>query len=320
VPVRECRSGRASNGAPQALTLVGSDAERGGRSYDCAVTPAVGAVRLASGVSLSLAATGDRSGPPVLLLPGPTDSWHSYGPVLERVPASIHAIAVSQRDHGDSDKPRTGYHVEDFAADVPLLLDALGIERAVLAGHSRSCLVARRVALDHPERVAGLVLEASPTTLRGHAGLADFMESVVSGLHDPTDPAFARTFLADTSCDGLAADFVDDLVNELGRSHATLGGSPSLRRRRHCLRRATHVASGAVKRRASERIGRAKPGRPLPEIDHRAANVRSQERSHERQQLLHQGEQSGAWPAGGLVQGEPVDVRIRSKTRNRQPA
>ena len=133
-------------------------------------------------VSLSSAATGDPAGPALLLLPGPTDSWRSYEPVLEHLPASVRAIVVSQRGHGDSDKPPTGYRVQDFAVDVPMLLDALGIERAVLAGHSGSCLVARRVALDHPERVAGLVLEASPTTLRGHAGLTEFVESVVSIL------------------------------------------------------------------------------------------------------------------------------------------
>ena len=179
------------------------------------MTPAVSTAILESGVSLSLAATGDPSGPALLLLPGPTDSWRSYEPVLEHLPASIRAIAVSQRGHGDSDKPPTGYLVQDFAVDVLMLLDALGIERAVLAGHSGSCLVARRVALDHPERVAGLVLEASPTTLRGHAGLTEFVESVVSNLDDPIDPTFARSFVAATSSEHLAPDLVDELANEL---------------------------------------------------------------------------------------------------------
>src|SRR6185503_12010181 len=117
-------------------------------------------------------------------LPGPTDSWRSYEPVLDHLPG-IRAISVSQRGHGESDKPATGYGVEDFAADVVPLLDALGIERAVLVGHSGSCLVARRVALDHPDRVAGLVLEASPTTLKGHPGLTDLVTSVVAHLSDP---------------------------------------------------------------------------------------------------------------------------------------
>jgi pimeloyl-ACP methyl ester carboxylesterase len=128
------------------------------------MTIAASTVTLGSGITLSYAAQGDESGPVVVMLPGPTDSWRSYEPVLEQLPPSVRAIAVSPRGHGDSDKPAIGYRVEDFAADVVPLLDGLGIEQAVVAGHSGSCLAARRVAIDHPERVAGLVLEASPTT------------------------------------------------------------------------------------------------------------------------------------------------------------
>ncbi|MGH2488432.1 MAG: alpha/beta fold hydrolase [Candidatus Limnocylindria bacterium] len=73
----------------------------------------------------------------------------------------------------------------------------------------------RRVALDNPERVAGLVLEASPATLRGDTGLEGFVASVVSGLEDPTDPAFLRSFVVDTSSQGVAADVIEELVGEL---------------------------------------------------------------------------------------------------------
>jgi non-heme chloroperoxidase len=185
------------------------------RAYDCAMTPNVPTVMLASGVMLSYAAQGDELGPVVVLLPGPTDSWRSYEPVLEQLPPWIRVIAVSQRGHGDSGRPATGYRVEDFAADVVPLLDALAIERAVVAGHSGSCLVARRVAIDHPERVEGLVLEASPTTLRGDATLEGFVESVVSALEDPIDQAFALSFVSDTSSDELAPDVLDRLTGEL---------------------------------------------------------------------------------------------------------
>jgi non-heme chloroperoxidase len=178
------------------------------------MVPAVSMVRLANGLLLSTATAGDPRGAALVLLPGPTDSWRSYEPVFEHLPQSIHVVAVSQRGHGDSDKPQTGYGVEDFAADVPMLLDALGLDCAVIAGHSGSCLVARRVALDHPDRVSGLVLEASPTTLRGHARLAELVHSVISNLEDPIDPSFARSFLAETSA-ALAAELVDELVSEL---------------------------------------------------------------------------------------------------------
>jgi pimeloyl-ACP methyl ester carboxylesterase len=172
-------------------------------------------VTLAPGLTLSYADQGDPSGPAVLMLPGPTDSWRSYQPVLDLLPHDVHAIAVSQRGHGESGKPETGYRVENFAADVVPLLDALSIERAVLAGHSGSCLVARRVALDHPDRVAGLLLEASPTTLRDDAQLLRFVESVVSELDDPISPDFARSFVVNTSSQNVAPDLVDLLVEEI---------------------------------------------------------------------------------------------------------
>jgi non-heme chloroperoxidase len=184
-------------------------------AYDSAMATVVSTVTLPDGLTLSYAEQGDQSGPVLVLLPGPTDSWRSYEAVLEAIPRSVRTIAVSQRGHGDSDKPGTGYRVQDFAGDVVPLLDALDVERAVLAGHSGSCLVVRRVAIDRPERVAGLVLEASPTTLRGHPGLTGFMESVVSGLQDPIDPDFARSCVVDTSSGEIEPEVVDRLAGEL---------------------------------------------------------------------------------------------------------
>jgi pimeloyl-ACP methyl ester carboxylesterase len=172
-------------------------------------------VQLAHGLTLSYADRGDPAGSVLLMLPGPTDSWQSYEPVLERLSPSIRAIAVSPRGHGDSDKPVHGYGVHDLAGDVVPLLDALGIERAVLAGHSGSCLVSRRAALDHPERVAGLVLEASPTTLRGDKALEGFAASVVAGLEDPIDREFARAFVVDTSSNDVSPELIDGLTDEL---------------------------------------------------------------------------------------------------------
>jgi non-heme chloroperoxidase len=170
---------------------------------------------LDGGLTLSYAEQGQASDIALVLLPGPTDSWRSYRLALEQMPLSIRAIAVSLRGHGDSDKPAAGYRVEDFAADVPLLLEALGIDRAVLVGHSGSCLVARRVAIDHPDRVAGLVLEASPSTLHDDPRLTEFIETVVSSLSDPIDPAFGRSFVIDTSSDAVAPETQDELVTEL---------------------------------------------------------------------------------------------------------
>jgi non-heme chloroperoxidase len=176
------------------------------------ITPATFA--LDSGITLSYAEHGDAGGIPLLFLPGPTDSWRSYEPVLSHLRASKRAIAMSPRGHGDSDTPSAGYGIDDLGRDAAALLDGLGIRRAVLVGHSGSCLVARWMAINRPGRVAGLVLEASPTTLRGNAQLESFVATAVADLRDPIDPEFVRSFVVDTSSSLLAPELLDVLVSE----------------------------------------------------------------------------------------------------------
>src|SRR5439155_713278 len=78
--------------------------------------------------------------------------------VFEHLPASVRAYAVTQRGHGDAPRPDGGYDVEQLARDVVAFIDDAGIERAVVAGHSMGSVVATRLALDAPARVAALVL------------------------------------------------------------------------------------------------------------------------------------------------------------------
>lgn len=170
---------------------------------------------LENGIALSYFEQGEAGNPVVMLLPGPTDSWRSYEPVLASLPHRFHVVAVSLRGHGDSTKPATGHSISDLASDIVPLLDALSIDRAVFAGHSGSCLVARRVALDSPDRVGGLILEASPTTLRGDVKLSEFVDAVVTKLVDPIDRELARSLVTDTSTDKLAPEFIDLLVDEV---------------------------------------------------------------------------------------------------------
>ena len=172
-------------------------------------------IRVRPDLRLDFWDTGGPGARAIVLVPGPTDSWRSYEPVLTWMPDDVRVVAVSLRGHGDSDKPATGYRVEDLASDVVPFLDALGIERTVLVGHSGSSLVVRRVALDAPERVAGLVLEASPTTLREDEGLRRFVDTFVAGLDTPIDREVARSFIVDTSSADLDEELLDRLVDDL---------------------------------------------------------------------------------------------------------
>ena len=128
----------------------------------------------------------------------------------------MRAIAVSQRGHGDSDKPLAGYRVEDFAADCAVV-PRCSRDRTRRGGRALGFVPELRSQVrPRPSRACHrLVLEASPTTLRGNADLTAFVESVVSGLEDPIDPSFAWTVVAETSSQHLASEVVDRLAVEL---------------------------------------------------------------------------------------------------------
>ena len=153
-------------------------------------------IELPSGFTLPYVEQGDTTGLPVVFVHGGTDSWRSWEPVLPYLPDAIHAFALTQRGHGDADRPATGYRFEDFAADLTAFIDALGLEQVVIAGHSMGSYVAQRFAMDHPDRVLGLVLVGTVTTWRGNAVMTDLWESVISTMTDPIDPNFVREFQA----------------------------------------------------------------------------------------------------------------------------
>jgi aminoacrylate hydrolase len=72
-------------------------------------------------------------------------------------------ITFDHRGIGQSDESRIGYTVERMSADLVRLLDALGITRCHLVGHSTGGAIAQVLAIEHPKRLASLVLAATWT-------------------------------------------------------------------------------------------------------------------------------------------------------------
>jgi non-heme chloroperoxidase len=176
--------------------------------------------RLATGPQVHYAEQGDPGGETTIFLPAYADSWFSYSRVLPLLPARYHAYALDQRGHGDSERPAGGYTVEDLAADAVAFLDAAGIERATLVGHSGSCLTARRVAVTDPDRVAGLVLIGAPLSLAKPAVLA--FQAAVHALEDPVAAQFVRRFQAGAVHVPLPEEFLEGLVAESLKLPATV--------------------------------------------------------------------------------------------------
>ena len=173
----------------------------------------VAQVALAAGVTLEYAERGPRDARPVILLHGVTDSWRSFEPLMPHLPADVRLLAVTQRGHGGSSRP-DDYRYTAFAGDVAAFMDALGLPRAVIVGHSMGSLVALRFALDHPDRTAGLVLLGALPTIVDHPEVQAFWDSAIAQLTDPVDPAMARAFQESTIAAPIAPAQLDLFVAE----------------------------------------------------------------------------------------------------------
>ena len=105
------------------------------------------------------------SGPTLVLMPGLTANAHSFdGLVAAGLADHIRVLALDLRGRGETDQPDT-YTLTDHAADVVGLLDALGLDRVVLGGHSFGGLLTYHLAAAYPERVSRCVVIDAPALI-----------------------------------------------------------------------------------------------------------------------------------------------------------
>lgn len=97
-------------------------------------------------------------GPPALLLHGIGTYGRSWDLFADAVAGRLRLVASDARGHGESGRPPAGYAAADFVADAVAILDAAGIDRAVVVGHSMGGLHSIYLAATHPERVSALVV------------------------------------------------------------------------------------------------------------------------------------------------------------------
>ncbi len=112
-------------------------------------------------VKLHTAQAGPADGPLVLLLHGFPEYWrgwiHQIGPLAE---AGFRVVAPDQRGYNLSEKPQgvDAYRIQTLAADVIGLIDALGRQKAFLAGHDWGAAVAWQTAIQYPQRLEKLAI------------------------------------------------------------------------------------------------------------------------------------------------------------------
>ena len=118
-------------------------------------------VTLASGLHARVVEAGPADGPPVVLVHGwacTAFAWRRQVPAL--VAAGRRVVAFDLKGHGFSDKPPVvgEYSMEAMSRFVLDVMDATGVGRATLVGHSMGGAIAASVAISHPERVERLAL------------------------------------------------------------------------------------------------------------------------------------------------------------------
>ena len=171
-------------------------------------------VELPNRVKLQYVEQGNSSGIPLILLHGYADSWRSFERVLPHLPKSIRAFALTQRGHGDASRPVAGYRPLDFETDLAGFMDALELDTAVIAGGSSGGIIARRFAIDYPNRISGLILVGCPLTLQNKPGILDIWNSAISKLKDPIDPNFVREFAESFLAQQVPQGFLKTMIRE----------------------------------------------------------------------------------------------------------
>jgi pimeloyl-ACP methyl ester carboxylesterase len=121
-----------------------------------------------NGIRLRVALAG--AGPLVVLVHGFPEGWYSWRHQIAALAAAGYRVAAPDvRGYGGSDKPPAiaDYSIKTIAADIGGLIEALGVERAVVVGHDWGAPITYCTARFHPDRVRGVVGLSAPALGRG---------------------------------------------------------------------------------------------------------------------------------------------------------
>jgi pimeloyl-ACP methyl ester carboxylesterase len=125
----------------------------------------IGAFITVNGIKLHVVDEGPRDAPAVLLIHGASSNLRDMLlPARQTFGAKYRLIAVDRPGHGWSergDDSVTGNNTPDGQARfLGALLDEMGVDQAVIFGHSFGAAIAAAMAIERPDKVRGLVLAA----------------------------------------------------------------------------------------------------------------------------------------------------------------
>ncbi|MBS0480389.1 MAG: alpha/beta hydrolase [Proteobacteria bacterium] len=121
-------------------------------------------VDLSTGVALDVAVAGDPANPPIILLHGFPESHRTWRHQIDDLAKDHFVLAPDQRGFAKSSKPQgvENYTPDKPVADLIALADRFDIDRFTLVGHDWGGAIAWMAALNHPDRVARLIIVNAP--------------------------------------------------------------------------------------------------------------------------------------------------------------
>ena len=99
-----------------------------------------------------------EQGPPIIFVHGLTANAFCFQAFADDLARDHRILAYDLRGRGDSDKPESGYNIPTHAADLAELIDKLGLDRPVVAGHSLGAFIGLYFAAHYPEKLRKLIL------------------------------------------------------------------------------------------------------------------------------------------------------------------
>jgi len=227
-------------------------------------------------------------GEPLILVHGLADDHRAWRRALPSLMLRRRVLMYDLRGHGGTSLGRPDGSLKQLGSDLACLMDSVGVDSADVAGFSLGGTIAMRMAIDHPERVRGLVLVA--TSSRVGTAAADWYRERVD-MVERNDPGLRATLDRDTAdvyaqspseledgllirrqstadprgygnaCAAMAALNAAPLDPELGLISApTLIVASDLDR--HCPPKAAAIMAGGIKGSRLEVIAGA--GHPIP--------------------------------------------------------
>jgi N-formylmaleamate deformylase len=116
---------------------------------------------VANGIKIHYCRTGGNK-PPIVLSHGFSDNGMCWIRSTQVLAHDYDVIMPDARGHGLSDAPDEGYTTEDRAADLAGLIQALGLDKPALMGHSMGAATTAVTAAEYPQLVGCIILEDPP--------------------------------------------------------------------------------------------------------------------------------------------------------------